>query len=91
MSLTHIERLLIEANGDKLFESLGEVAGQLRRRVLGDEEEDAHGVQVRVRWLACSQLYGGNPQGPYIRLWQETHTHTPKFITKPPCECVYTL
>jgi hypothetical protein len=30
----------------------GEVAGELRRVVLGYEEEDSHGVQVRVRRLS---------------------------------------
>jgi hypothetical protein len=30
----------------------GEVAGELRRVVLGYKEEDPHGVQVRVRWLS---------------------------------------
>jgi hypothetical protein len=48
---THIFWILVKAGLDKLLELLGEVAGELGRVVLGDEEEDAHRMQVGIGWL----------------------------------------
>ena len=44
----YILRVLVEAGLDKLLELLGKVARELGRVVLGYEEEDPHGVEVRV-------------------------------------------
>ena len=41
--------VLVQASFHKLLELLGEVARQLGRVVLRDEEENPHRVQVRVR------------------------------------------
>ena len=66
--IAHIEGFLVEADSHKLLEGLGEVPDQLWGRVLGDEEEDPHGMEVSVRWFSCRHLNGGDPQGPDICL-----------------------
>ena len=50
--------VLVEAGLHELLELLGEVAGELRRVVLGDEEEHSHGVQVGVGGLALGEGRG---------------------------------
>ena len=47
--------VLVQASLNKLLELLGEVAGQLGRVVLGDEEENPHRVKVRV-WRFALQI-----------------------------------
>ena len=49
---THVFGVLIETEGNELFESLGVGSLQFRRVALGDEEEDSHGMEVCVRRLS---------------------------------------
>ena len=65
---THIFRIFVEAGLDELLECLGVVARELRRVVLWNEEEHAHGVHVRVGRLPLGQLYGRDAQRPDVRL-----------------------
>jgi hypothetical protein len=57
-----------QALRDKVFELLAELALEARRRVLGDVEEDLHGVHVRVGRLAEGQLDGGDAERPDVGL-----------------------
>lgn len=72
--MAHILRVLVEAGVDKLLELLGVVAGELRRVVLRDEEQHAHGVQVAVGRLALGQLDRRDAQGPDVRLHANTQS-----------------
>lgn len=65
---THILRILVKARLDELLELARVVARQLRRVVLGDEEEYAHGMQLRVGRLALGKLDGRDAQRPDVRL-----------------------
>ena len=65
---TYILGFLVEALLDKLSEGLGELCAELGRGVLGDEEEDAHRVQLRVGRLALRHLYGRDAQAPDVSL-----------------------
>lgn len=47
---------LLQAHAHKVAERGAEGALQLGRRVLGDQEQHAHGVQVRMRRRARRQL-----------------------------------
>ena len=89
--LTYIKGLLVQTDSDKLFEGLGEVSHQLRRRVLWYEEEDSHGMKVCVWRLSCSQFYGSDPQGPNVRLYhiRHTHMHTDNMCTTENTNIVY--
>lgn len=64
----HIKWLFVETNGHKLFEGLREVSQQLRWRVLGNEEEHSHWMEVCMRRLSCGKLDGCDTQRPYISL-----------------------
>ena len=65
---THIFGILVQASLDKLFKLLRVIASELRRIVLGDEEEDAHRMQVGIRRLSLGKLDGRYAQRPDIRL-----------------------
>ena len=65
---THIVGVFVEANLHKLLEGLGEAARQLGWVVLGNEEQHAHGVKVRVGRLALRKLYCCDAQTPDVRL-----------------------
>ena len=68
LKTTHVIGVLVEAGFDEQFELLAEVALQRGRVVLGDEEEDPHGVQVRVRGFPLRQLQRRDAQRPDVRL-----------------------
>ena len=59
---THVLGVLVEAGLDELLELPCVGPLQLRRTVLGDEEQHPHRVEVRVGRLALRQLYGGDAQ-----------------------------
>ena len=61
-------RVLVKTGLDELLERSAEVALQLRRRVLGDEEERPHRVKVREGRLALGQLNSSDAQRPDVRL-----------------------
>ena len=65
---TDIIWVLVEADLHKLLEGLGKVPRQLGRVVLGDQEQHAHGVKVRVWRLAFGKLYCCDAQTPDVRL-----------------------
>jgi len=64
----HLLGSLLEAKSNKLFESLGEVALKSRGRVLGDQEENAHGVEIGIRRLALGHLNCSDAKRPNISL-----------------------
>ena len=65
---THIFRILVKTGLDELLECLGIVAGELRRVVFWNEEENPHGVQLRVGWFPFGQLDGRDAQAPDVGL-----------------------
>lgn len=69
-AVSHKAGLLVEAGLHKLFERFAVVALQRWRVVLWDEEENLHGVQLRVRRLALRQLDGRDAQRPDVGLEQ---------------------
>lgn len=69
---THVFWVFVEAGFHKLLESLGVVAGELGRVVLGDEEEHTHGVKIRVGWFTFGQLDRCDAQAPDVSLGKET-------------------
>lgn len=56
MGTTYIIRVLLQTSSNELFERLGEVALQHWGRVLGDQEQDAHRVQVSIWRLALGHF-----------------------------------
>lgn len=57
-----------QAEVDKVLEGGGEVAFEHGRWVLGDQEEDLHGVDVGIGGLAVCQLQGGDAERPDVGL-----------------------
>jgi hypothetical protein len=72
--------IFIETSFDKLLKLLGVIARQLRRIVLWDEEEDAHGMQIGIGWLPFGKFDSRDAQRPYVRL--ETSTHRKMSLAK---------
>lgn len=60
--------IFIETSFDKLLKLFGVIARQLRRIVLWDEEEDAHGMQIGIGWLPFGKFDSRDAQRPYVRL-----------------------
>jgi hypothetical protein len=60
--------LLAQTEVDKVLESLAKVALELRRRVLGDEEENLHWMNVGIWGLSVGQLQGGDTKRPDVGL-----------------------
>ena len=67
-------RVLVKTGLDELLERPAEVALQLRRRVLGDEEECPHRVEVGEGGLALGQLNSSDAQRPDVRLKENRFT-----------------
>ena len=65
---TYMIRILVEAGFHKQLELLAELTLQRRRIILGNEEENPHGVQVRVRGLPFCELQRRDAQRPDVRL-----------------------
>ena len=65
---SYMFRVLVKTGLDELLERPAEVALQLRRRVLGDEEERPHRVEVGEGGLALGQLNSSDAQRPDVRL-----------------------
>lgn len=65
---THKAGLLVQTGLHKVLEQPAVGALQRRGVVLWDEEQDLHGVQVRVRWLPFGELNGRDAQGPDVSL-----------------------
>ena len=64
----YVFRVLVKTGLDELLERPAEVALQLRSRVLGDEEERPHRVEVGEGGLALGQLNSSDAQRPDVRL-----------------------
>ena len=60
--------VFVEAGLHELLEGLAVLALQRGWAVLGNQEQDAHGVEVRVWRLPLGQLNGRDPQGPDVSL-----------------------
>lgn len=67
-------RVLVEAGLGELFEALGEISAQRRRRALGDVEQHSHRMHVGVRGFALGELDGRDAQRPNIHLQRQTRT-----------------
>ena len=67
--------MFVKTQVDELSEMFAEVAVQLRRIVLRNEEQRPHRMQVWVGRLAFCQLYRRNTKTPYIHL-KHTHRHS---------------
>lgn len=67
---TYIFRVFVEAEFNEVFERFTEVAGQLRRIVLRDEEQRPHRVQLGMRRLALRQLDRGDTETPDVDLFR---------------------
>lgn len=60
--------LLAQTKVHKIFERLAEIALELRRRVLGNEEKNFHRMDVGIRRLSVGQLQGGDTKRPDVGL-----------------------
>ena len=60
--------VLVQAGLHKLLELLGEVAGQLGRVVLRDEEENPHRVQIRVGRLPLQMNKDEKEAGAVVQI-----------------------
>ena len=58
--IAYILRILIKASFDEFFELSRVVPGQLRGVVLGDQEQDPHGVHLGVGGFALGQFDRSN-------------------------------
>ena len=67
-NLTHIFGVLVQTSFYELLELFGEISSQLGRIILGDEEEDPHGMEVGVWRLSLGQLDSRDAQRPDVRL-----------------------
>lgn len=65
---TYIRGIFVEAERDKVFEKLGEIAVEGGCRALGDVKQHAHGVHVGEGRLALGKLNGRDPERPDVRL-----------------------
>ena len=65
---TYKAGLLVQAGLDELLQGFAVVALQGGGVVLGDEEQDLHGVHLRVGRFPLGQLYGCDAQGPDVCL-----------------------
>lgn len=63
-----VGRVTLEAEVDKLFKRSRKGTFELRRGVLGNEEEDLHRMKVSVGRLAHGKLDGGDAQTPNVGL-----------------------
>ena len=59
---------ILQTNVDEVLEAIRVVPLQNWRRILGDQEQHLHRVDIRVRRLAHRQLYSGDSERPDIRL-----------------------
>ena len=73
-TVTHVVGVFVETELDELDEMFAEVAGQLRRRVLGYEKQRPHRVQVGVGRLALGQLDRRYAQTPDVNLRRQNCT-----------------
>lgn len=60
--------LLAQTKVDKVFEGLAEVTLELRRRILWNEEENFHRMDVGIRGLSIGELEGGDTKRPDVGL-----------------------
>lgn len=69
--ITHVFGILVKASLDEFLELFGVIPGQLRRIVLGYQEEDPHGMQLAIGWLSFRKLDRRDAQGPNVSLWDK--------------------
>lgn len=69
VKLTHIFRVFIEAERDKLLESFRVATLELRRVALWDKKQDPHWVVLGMRGFPFCQLYSRDPKRPDVSLY----------------------
>lgn len=58
----------LQAQLDEVLESLAEVAFQAWGRVLGNQKEHLHGMDIGIGWLSFGELKGRDTQRPDVSL-----------------------